>query len=257
MKSASDQDQGLLNIKQAAQLLNVSAVSLRRWTDSGRLPCMRVGGRRERRFRRADLLAFIDQRPAAGPAAEKSPAGSVARIALEGVAIDYGSHLCAIYESGGGRAKLAVPFLADGLGAGDACYLIASPPVQQDLLGALERLRPGLSGDLAEGHLVLCDGKDGGPAMYDFLEQQFVSVTSGGGRSLRVLGDMSWFLDRGLTVDELTTFEMRFDRMLGHSYPVVSLCLYDARRFSGVGILRALKCHEDTFRLPLSRFLVP
>jgi len=42
-----------LNIEQAARLLNVSETSLRRWTNSGRLACLRVGRRRERRFRRA------------------------------------------------------------------------------------------------------------------------------------------------------------------------------------------------------------
>ena len=35
----------LLNIKQAAQYLNVSEISIRRWTDAGKLACLRVGGR--------------------------------------------------------------------------------------------------------------------------------------------------------------------------------------------------------------------
>jgi len=42
----------LLDIGQAAAFLNVSEASLRRWTNSGRLVCLRVGQRRERRFRR-------------------------------------------------------------------------------------------------------------------------------------------------------------------------------------------------------------
>src|SRR3981189_582967 len=50
----------LLTIKQAAALLSVSQVSLRRWTNEGLLASMRVGGKRERRFREADLLAFME-----------------------------------------------------------------------------------------------------------------------------------------------------------------------------------------------------
>src|SRR5437879_12576237 len=46
----SDQDE-LLDIKQAAQFLKVSETSLRRWTNAGRLACLRVGRKRERRFR--------------------------------------------------------------------------------------------------------------------------------------------------------------------------------------------------------------
>jgi transcriptional repressor of dcmA and dcmR len=48
---------------------------------------------------------------------------------------------------------------------------------------------------------------------------------------------------------------MRFDQYLAHTYPVISLCQYDARRFSGVGLLGALKTHRDTFDFPLPRFL--
>jgi transcriptional repressor of dcmA and dcmR len=51
----------VLDISEAAQLLNVSETSLRRWTNAGVLPCLRIGLRRERRFRPADLLAFMEQ----------------------------------------------------------------------------------------------------------------------------------------------------------------------------------------------------
>src|SRR5439155_24485471 len=51
--------QRFLTIGEAAQFLNVSEVSLRRWTNSGKLRCFRVGGRSERRFLIDDLLAFM------------------------------------------------------------------------------------------------------------------------------------------------------------------------------------------------------
>ena len=63
----------LLDIKQAARFLNVSEASLRRWTNSGRLACLRVGRRRERRFRRDDLLAFAEKQPVAAPARSSFP----------------------------------------------------------------------------------------------------------------------------------------------------------------------------------------
>src|SRR3989442_7879511 len=59
--SAMTQQSELLDIAQAAAFLHVSQMSLRRWTNSGRLPCFRVGGRRERRLRRADLLALLER----------------------------------------------------------------------------------------------------------------------------------------------------------------------------------------------------
>ena len=65
-----DPNSDLLNIKEAAALLKVSEASLRRWTNAGRLACLRLGAKRERRFRRADLMAFLEEREgAAAPSA--------------------------------------------------------------------------------------------------------------------------------------------------------------------------------------------
>src|SRR5712692_4730549 len=97
----SDQDE-LLDIKQAAQFLKVSETSLRRWTNAGRLACLRVGRKRERRFRRTDLLAFVEQQPVAGAPLSRPP----------------GSHMCGFYASDLSRVNLAVRFLADGLRQG-------------------------------------------------------------------------------------------------------------------------------------------
>src|ERR1700675_3984451 len=51
--------QRFLTIGEAAEFLHVSEISLRRWTNSGKLRCFRVGGRNERRFLIEDLLAFM------------------------------------------------------------------------------------------------------------------------------------------------------------------------------------------------------
>ena len=66
----------LLDISEAAQFLNVSETSLRRWTNDGLLACLRIGRRRERRFRRTDLLAFLEQ-PTAAPSAGNGEGGSM------------------------------------------------------------------------------------------------------------------------------------------------------------------------------------
>ena len=100
----------LLDIKQAAALLNVTETSLRRWTDAGRLACLRVGAKRERRFRRADLLAFLENQPATAP----TTAGIRQVTTIGGLPVESGTHLCAFYRNDAARTKLAVGFLADG-----------------------------------------------------------------------------------------------------------------------------------------------
>jgi excisionase family DNA binding protein len=50
---------GLLTLTEAAEVLGVSKVTLRRWTKAGVLPCVRIGRRKDRRFRPADIEEFI------------------------------------------------------------------------------------------------------------------------------------------------------------------------------------------------------
>lgn len=238
----------LLTIREAATLLNVSAVSLRRWTDAGKLPCLRVGGRRERRFYKHDLLQFMDDaNGAADVAAPRQSSGAV----LEGLLIDYGSHLCNMYETDLGRVKMSVPFLAEGVRKGDTCMVIAGADSQSQILAGLRNV----VGDALAQQVIISGGEPTGDQMYSFLEAQFIAATRDGGQGVRVVGDMAWSLDKGMRPEELRDFEMRFDQYLAHAYPVISLCQYDARRFSGVGFLSALKTHQDTFDFPLPRFL--
>ena len=250
------EQQPLLNLKQAARMLNASEVSLRRWTNSGDLACVRIGPKRERRFRQEDIAAFLGIRPpAAAPAQAPPPAANEPQVYIEGIAIDHGSHLCAIYESDKGQHKLAIPFLADGLQAGESCCLVAAPEDQTRILEQLGSVRNGLGDDLRAGRLVVMEGMGSGTAMLERLEDLFLQVTRSDTRFIRLLGDMSWSTHQGLNSDELVAFEMQYTHSLARRFPVVSLCQYDARRFSGLDVLHALKCHEDTFRYALPRFL--
>ena len=50
---------GLLTTTEVAQLLNVHPNTVRHWTDAQLLPAYRIGPRRDRRFLRADVAAFL------------------------------------------------------------------------------------------------------------------------------------------------------------------------------------------------------
>jgi len=59
MDSYTKESAPLLNITEAATFLSVSKATIRRWTDDGRLACLRIGARNERRFRHSDLVQLI------------------------------------------------------------------------------------------------------------------------------------------------------------------------------------------------------
>lgn len=248
-------NQQLLNIKQAAGLLNVSEISLRRWTDSGRLRCYRLGGRRERRFQRDDLLAFMEGSKGREADVSAAPPGAAAGVTIEGLPVAYGNHLCSLYETDLGRIKLSVPFLVEGLRSGDRCFLIAGSQAQAHILEHVASVYADLQQALASGRLVPCDGRSTGQEMLDFLESRFVLATRSGSQNLRVLGDMAWAIASGISMAELMQFEMHYNHSLARRFAVVSLCQYDTREFAGTTILNALRQHEDTFKFPLNRFI--
>lgn len=249
----SDTNSELLNIKEAAAVLKVSEASLRRWTNAGLLACMRLGAKRERRFRREDLMLFLENRDA--PVVTPQTTSRPSEVLLEGVTIEYGSHICTLYENDLGRLKWSVPFLVDGLRNGDGCFLIGTKATRNEILGHVKAAWDGVPKAIETGQLIQSDGIPDGEAMCRFVEHSIFMATRGGLRSFRLLGDMTWCLALGMSQDELFAYERQFNHEIGHRFPMVSVCQYDARDFSGPAVLNALKCHEDTFNYPLSRFL--
>lgn len=62
----SFEEDDLIDIEEAAELLGLSKVTLRRWTRDGRLPCVRIGSRGDRRFKPSELEAFIASKMRSG-----------------------------------------------------------------------------------------------------------------------------------------------------------------------------------------------
>lgn len=238
-----------LNIKEAAGFLNVSEASLRRWTNSGRLECSRIGAKRERRFRRSDLISFLDR----GAVEHEIPQKS--EVELEGVSISYGKHICTLYENDLGRIKWSVPFLIDGLKENSCCFLVSTVETRTEILSHVRDGYADLDKALETGQLILSEGIPDGDRMCHFVERSIIMATKSGYRTFRLLGDMSWSIAQGMSKSQLFAYEHQFDREVGHSYPLVSVCQYDTRDFSGSDVLNALKTHQDTFEYPLSRFL--
>jgi excisionase family DNA binding protein len=241
----------LLDIAGAAAFLNVSETSLRRWTNSGRLACLRVGLKRERRFRRADLLAFMEDQP------RSNVSISVPSAALEGSranATNHGRHLCGVYETPLGRATLVAPFLLEGLKEGSVCFLIASPRVRADLVEFMTTQRKSLANDIKAGRLVLAPYRDSGDEQCDYFQAQFESAMASGATSFRVVGDVG-MLRKKTTSSDVLYYEACYDERIARRYPVDTLCTYDARSMSGLEILDALKGHPDIARFGLDRAL--
>ncbi|MFL5639299.1 MAG: MEDS domain-containing protein [Gemmatimonadaceae bacterium] len=238
----------LLDIAQAAAFLNVSETSLRRWTNSGRLTCLRIGRKRERRFRRADLLAFMELQSARVPTTANDGV-QPSSLPLQGH--DSTSppprHFCAFYSNDRGRIALAVPFLLDGLREGSVCFLVAAPRVRQEILKHLRPGRESVRKDVESRRLLCSNYQKSGPAQWRWFDDRMREALGNGVRSFRAFGDIRELL-RNAGPAKVVEYERRYEELIAARYPVVTICAYDARKFGGVEVLNALKGHPDTLR---------
>ncbi|PTL35784.1 hypothetical protein CLG94_08490 [Candidatus Methylomirabilis limnetica] len=240
----------LLNTKEAAKFLGVSEASVRRWTDAGTLPCQRIGGRRERRFTKGHLLLFLKEgeRPTVTFPVRRD------LVMIEGMDVRVGSHFCNLYSNDEGRARLAIPFLKDGLESDQTCFLLATLGAQREMLRELEREGVDVKEAMERHQLIVASGFPGAKQALAYFEKAFNEALKSRPGHVRLVGDMTWGLQSMPSVKELMDFEMRLN-LFAKRFPMVAICQYDVRRFNGVAILHVLKCHPDVFGYHFGRFL--
>jgi DcmR-like sensory protein/helix-turn-helix protein len=208
----------------------VSEASLRRWTNRGLLACLRIGGRRERRFRRADLMAFVEDQSTATPI----------------------GHICGLYSSDLARTRQAARLLGDGLDAGSVCFLAAQPDVGERVLAQLARRRRSLQRGRDAQRLILVQYAGGVAAQLASWKARWEKATRDGARSIRVVGDVSGGrLARGDRFDQVLEYEAAYEK-LARRFPVATMCLYDARAHSGLETAAVLALHPELFRHPVA-----
>jgi hypothetical protein len=211
-----------------------------------------VGMRRERRFRVADLLAFLERQPAGGSGA--APASLGGHTEIDGLTVSHGMHLCGLYSTEAGRVKQAAAFLGQGSPQGTVSFLVGGAEDRAAILAALKRDYPGTEADLEAGRLISASYAADAEAQLRWWEAELLAATQAGAISLRALGDARGFMERA-TQEELTEYEAGYDQRVAKRFPVVTLCQYDVRRFSGLAVLDVLKAHRDSFQYPPERVL--
>ena len=242
----------LLTTREAARFLRASEASLRRWADAGLLPASRVGRRRARRFKEVDLLRFMGPSQG-GP----SPAitGLPHAIALEGMAIGLGSHLGSFFSTDGGRFRLGLPFLRDGIQSGQPCLLNALPDDREQYVRALQRESVDVDAAERDGLLTMLTFGSVSPEEFIAgLERVFIDVMRRRPGPFRFLGEPVAGLTSMQSVKAFLTLEHHCGA-LAKRFPMVMLCAYDVRAFDGPTLLECLKLHHDTFAHELGYFL--
>lgn len=237
-----------LTIKEAAQFLGVSTASLRRWSNSGRLRCFRVGGRRERRFLEEDLLAFM-QAAHTGPAApQSSPSTTLDQ---------HGQHICLFFRNPDEQWQLMSPYVSDHLAADMPVLYIQDSTTPEQLAAWLrgegfdvDRLiERGLLRILSPAQAYLQQGYFDAQRMLAFMESAIRAALAAGYRRVLLTGEMTWSLSGAPGSTQMMAYEALLNPVV-EKYPSVTIvCQYDLKRFNAASVLDALLTHPLA-RLP-------
>ncbi len=176
----------------------------------------------------------------------------VAREVL-GLQLRVGDHICGFYRQPSERDEILIPFLVEGLKAGDKCTCVVDSCTPDDVLASMsEHIE--VDPYVADRQLEVLDSygtylAEGGflpERMLKFWEGKARQSTGGTGQDgpvrARNIGDMSWaHRDEGV-VSDLMGYESELNRIMSN-FPQVNLCLYDLTRCSGDLIMDVLKTH--------------
>lgn len=169
-------------------------------------------------------------------------------MGLPGVSFTPGMHICAFYRGPGQRDELLLPYLREGLAAGDKCICVTDDPAAGAAVCALA----GEFGDAAPAQLEPLDSAStylsGGAftieKMIGFWDREMgAAVVRDGFGFVRAAGEMTWALRGQPGSDKLMAYEATLNVFL-HRYPQVLLCLYDLEQFSdGEILMEILRTH--------------
>src|SRR5579875_577377 len=234
-----------LTISEAAEFLHVSEVSLRRWTNSGKLRCFRVGGRNERRFLIEDLMAFMPSTEVQlEPQADEITAATT----------DYTErHLSLFFRNPEEQWQLLRPYLVDHLNAGAPAIYLQHSTSSEQLMQRLhdeglpldKLIARGLLRVLPPSQTYLLPGRFDAQRMLDFIETAIQASLEAGHRRVLMTGEMTWSLQGAPGAEQMAIYEEQLNPLVDRYPAVTIICQYDLKRFSGDIILDALLTHPS------------
>jgi excisionase family DNA binding protein len=235
----------LLTTREAATFLKVSEASIRRWTDSGLLPAHRVGRRRARRLREEDLRIFMEAGPGPGGAGEYPSPPST--MVIQDVIVSLGDHLAAFYTTDAGRLRIGLPFLRDGLRAGETVLLRALPEIRDHYFAALRNEGVDAAQAIEAGQLMIYPEIAGSASQQVACFEQLLTAASRHRPGpIRILAETLADVQTVGSVAEHMVVEQQLGAVFKR-FPVVAICAYDVRAFDAVTVIGALKLHSDVF----------
>jgi len=235
--------EGLLTVSEAAEYLNVSKVTIRRWTNNGTLACVRVGVRKERRFVESELRKLIS-----GPGVDVDHATTTKAVG--------GMHCCVVCDEPEHEWEAIGDAIVDHL-SGRSQVVFIGDAERMDRLGS-ELTRRGMDPEslAASGALrrlsieasYLLSGDFSADRAIAFAESTILESYATGFDRLLFIGCVDWALtgqasQQAFLIKEVMAYEKGLNSIL-EKYPTTTiLCPYVLSQVDSKTIVDAFWVH--------------
>src|SRR3954452_9835780 len=174
------------------------------------------------------------------------------KINFAGLGIDGNRHLCAFFHSEDEEFRAVLPFMVDGLAAGDKILYIVNAARIEEHRRRLTESRIDLQAAEQSGQLdvigwppAVKDGTTSKPDQAKMIDDLLRDARNEGYRHTRVVGDMDWASGNHVPDAYLIALEAQLETVYSH-YDVWAICAYDLSRFSGVAVIDVMRTHPAT-----------
>ena len=153
-------------------------------------------------------------------------------------------HVCALCDGERGARDVALLFIREGLRRGQRNVFVGPAKLCESILSDARFKRWCTS-----GRLSVYTGNASTDVVLGELQSRFEQARKAG-QDVRLVGDMTWAVEKCVGVEALLGFESRLDH-LARRFRVEIVCAYDVRHHSSRDLFRVLKTHPDANRYPL------
>jgi excisionase family DNA binding protein len=221
----------MLSVNKAALYLNVSEMSIRRWSTDGKLKCYRIGKKRERRFRIEDLQAFLHKDE------------DLRSIINDTYKIPGNAHISHFYKSEEDCISTGTIYIKESLDRGEIVLVIYPEYRSNQIRHELEQL--GILVHILEdqGILNIFEGKSSPKEQSAYVKQLIEKSATMNGFSL--IGDMVWTRQQGWDIHSLEELE-NLTNIQRKEKKALFFCQYDVKEFSRDELYMAMRTHTHT-----------
>lgn len=161
-----------------------------------------------------------------------------------------GTHICLVFRDEADRRRIVSKFVESGILSRERVYYFADTAQTSDVSTWLAELDIGIleaqnsaQFTIDEAVSTYCpDGRFVPERMLEEIKTAYSSSHEAGFPNSRVTGEMSWALRDIPGAERLMEYESGVNTVL-MTHPITAMCQYDANRFSGAIVFKALQVH--------------